>query len=1055
MTWTGVQGGKYYLIDTVPRFDAMMEELRKHRLIALDTETSGLSVTNKKDDVCGISIGAGVAFNFYIPINHKTHEKQLKIEQIREDLNKFFQDPEIVTILSNAKFDLHGLRKLGIEVTGVIHDTLVMSFLLDENADHGLKEQAVAYIDPHADRLEANIKLWRVAESKRRRSELSALIKAKTAEILQTPLSDLEQRFQLIWDEINPRPEGKFPVAKAKELAKRELAQHPNHKNKISEISYDLVPITLMAPYAAADVHYTLLLYKKFVNDLTVYPKLVTLYLNEIQLLKELFEAESLGAKIDRKYLESLGPEYNIKLENFKKEIWNEVGREFNIDSDKELIKVFTEKDIKLTKLTKGSKEKAEKGETENLQYSVDTEVLEKLAIHHPFASKIVSYNKMNKLKNTYIEGILEVLDSEDFVHTSYTQNVSSGRMSCIAKGTLIEVVRDVSKYPKGIPIEDIKIGDLVYCYDSELKLRIKPVIWAGKTGTGEVIRLHWKGQGNKYTGYVELTPEHKVRLTTGKYKRADHLKPGDSVMALSRGYSCGYARLYRTGDAPIEREHRFIYEELSGTVPNVVHHIDENKLNNLPENLVNLTVKQHMEMHPMSDITKSKMSKAVLKKWFLDRESMMVGVLKHSGKNAWNYKGFTKEEIVNVLWANFGAPTKVASQLGTDFSTIKRYIKEYNIDYKKIAKSFTKNNELITEDFVNEARIRFKKVGQDQFIKERQISYYRWKEIQETFNKIPYNHKIVKIEKIGKIVDVFDLTIEDEHNFIANEICVHNSKEINLTNVPTKDKAIKKAFIIPDPENYVWIFGDYKQIELKILAHLSQDPELLACYPFDGEGIDVHTLTTASCILGVSYEEACRLKREEPEIFEPAKRLAKILNFGAVYGVGGSGLSQQISTPLRFYTIDECQRYIDAFFNKFKLVKKYFQNTRNIIKTYGYIENSYGRKRRLEESFKYKLKWQQEGDIRSLNNFTIQGEAADLFKVAIVRAANILKQHKAKTRLVNFVHDEISFYWHKQEFALLKEIKDAMEDFPQYSVPVEIELAMSTSSWADKKVIL
>jgi len=160
-------------------------------------------------------------------------------------------------------------------------------------------------------------------------------------------------------------------------------------------------------------------------------------------------------------------------------------------------------------------------------------------------------------------------------IHPRYRSPMRTGRTSCIAKGTKIDIVRDCSKHPDGINIEDVKEGDMVYCYDNKCRLRIKPVMWAGCTGKREVIRVHWQGTGRRTTGYLDLTPEHKIRLFNGQYVRADQLLPSVSVLALSRGDTgTGYLRLYPTHMEPI-LEHKFISEELQNRgAKQVTHHI-------------------------------------------------------------------------------------------------------------------------------------------------------------------------------------------------------------------------------------------------------------------------------------------------------------------------------------------------------------------------------------------------------------------------------------------------------------------------------------------------
>lgn len=170
-------------------------------------------------------------------------------------------------------------------------------------------------------------------------------------------------------------------------------------------------------------------------------------------------------------------------------------------------------------------------------------------------------------------------------VHTNYNMAVARTGRLCIAKGTMIEIVRDVSIYPKGVPIEDVKVGDLAYSYDDTGKLHLKLVKWAGHTGRKLCLKIIWKGQGNHTEGELILSFNHEVRLIDGSWKRADDLVKNDRIMALSRTKKLmsnnnhrvvavkmvGYQDVY---DLEIEDTHCFIANELavhnSSSAPNL-----------------------------------------------------------------------------------------------------------------------------------------------------------------------------------------------------------------------------------------------------------------------------------------------------------------------------------------------------------------------------------------------------------------------------------------------------------------------------------------------------
>ena len=119
-------------------------------------------------------------------------------------------------------------------------------------------------------------------------------------------------------------------------------------------------------------------------------------------------------------------------------------------------------------------------------------------------------------------------------------------------------------------------------------------------------------------------------------------------------------------------------------------------------------------------------------------------------------------------------------------------------------------------------------------------------------------------------------------------------------------------------------------------------------------------------------------------------------------------------------------------------------------LRRHGYVQNTFGRYRRLPD-IKSRENWKAERAARQGGNFMIQGDAADLFKTAAVRVYDLLKRAGARTHIVNFVHDELQFYWHRSELHLLTDVKRVMEDF-DFSVPIVAEVSYSKRDWANKK---
>lgn len=455
---------------------------------------------------------------------------------------------------------------------------------------------------------------------------------------------------------------------------------------------------------------------------------------------------------------------------------------------------------------------------------------------------------------------------------------VETGRTSCVAKGTLIEVVRDVSKFPKGVPIEDVQVGDLAYAYTKAGDLVLRPVTWVGKTGHKRVVRVHWRGSGHHTTGFVDLTPEHRVKLTSGRWIAAGNLRPNMRVMALSRGLSNGYARLWPTGVDEITREHRFIYEQVYGVSAEHVHHANGNKLDNRVLNLEGMTASDHTSEHskdPSLEL-RQKRSELMKKRW-------KEGQLKvRRGSEAPNWLGLTSEWLVDELKKYDGHPTKLARAHKIDYTTLKKYLFMFDVPHK------TRNT-----------------------------------------RPLKNNHEILSVEILHDAVDVYDLSIKGVHNFIANEICVHNCAKPNLQNPPRKG-GFRECFV-PRP-GYLYAFADYDTLELR--THAQNCLELFGYSKLADDliaGKDPHTAFGAD-LLGISYEEmAQRLKDGDP-IAEEARQDAKPGNFGLPGGMGIDAMIAYYAGYGRTLTRDRAMMLKQKWLGKYSENVDYFSRTSDIV---------------------------------------------------------------------------------------------------------------------------
>ena len=714
----GVKGGVYHLVQTMDQFWEFHRELKRQSVIAIDTETSGFDWN--RTHVCGIVVGWGAEFNFYLPVAHQCGELQLSLDAIREPLREVFEDPDVAKVFWNEKFDRHFLRSAGLEVRGVRHDGVVLTHLLDENAEKALKKMSQKHISRAADKWEKDVAEWRTNEAKRRRKKFGQMVK----DALALRRQELEERLE------KETPFLKFSgltkaqiTAKLKKMLVDEMQSHPLARNKKDDVSYDYIPLDIITPYACADVHYTLLLYKQLVLQVAGHDDLRRLYVNEMQLSDLLFEVEHRGIKIDVPYLNELEPKFRKEIADLEQEIYQEVGHEFNLGSNQQLVEALLKAGVRLTKLTNKGKEQVQnKLPLEPKHYCVDNETLTYLAVQFDFAKKIQDYRKKCKLLNTYVVKIRDMVDEDWFLHSTFNANVTTGRMS---------------------------------------------------------------------------------------------------------------------------------------------------------------------------------------------------------------------------------------------------------------------------------------------------------------------------------------------------------SREPNVQNIPARQLDIRRAFTIPerrgfehnDPlaDEWVYVSIDYSQVELRLTAHHSKDYTLLDAYPFNGPAKDVHSITCAEAVMGITLDEFMAVYGDENNpLFKDYKwfrNLAKRVNFGIIYGAGAAAIQRQVSSPERHVSREECQDYISKYFMKYPGVKEWIDRTTRTLSRDGYLQNSFGRFRRLPDSQSHE-NWKRERAGRQGVNFLIQGDAADLFKHAAVKVDKFLQEQNAKTSIVNFVHDEIQFYWHKDELNLIHPVKTVMEDFPEFEVPIRVDIEVSPRDWAAGKEI-
>ena len=283
--------------------------------------------------------------------------------------------------------------------------------------------------------------------------------------------------------------------------------------------------------------------------------------------------------------------------------------------------------------------------------------------------------------------------------------------------------------------------------------------------------------------------------------------------------------------------------------------------------------------------------------------------------------------------------------------------------------------------------------------------------------------------DKLPLMISPIDHRIHTNYNQIGTITGRLSSNDPNLQNIPVRNeegRRIRQAFIAP--KGCKIISADYSQIELRIMAHLSQDESLLNAFAHDK---DIHRVTAGE-ILG----------KAESEVTNEERRRAKAVNFGLIYGMSAFGLSKQINIPRK-----EAQFYIDRYFERYPGVQQYMEQTRQLAAEQGYVETLSGRRLYLPK-IRSTNGIEKRGAERAAINAPMQGTAADIIKTAMIKMSEWIKNQSADNiKMVMQVHDELVFEV-KDAFVeqYCTEIKKIMENCYQLSVPLKVDVGIGNN---------
>ena len=367
-----------------------------------------------------------------------------------------------------------------------------------------------------------------------------------------------------------------------------------------------------------------------------------------------------------------------------------------------------------------------------------------------------------------------------------------------------------------------------------------------------------------------------------------------------------------------------------------------------------------------------------------------------------------------------------------------------------ELDKEYSEKLEKLTKEIYSEAGEEFninspKQVAHILFDKLGIKSYNNKKQstkagILEELRHIPLVDNILTYRKFAKLkntyIDVYEKLTSESGDVIHttfNQTLTStgrlSSSEPNLQNIPTRDdygKNLRKIFVSKFGGGKI-ISADYNQIELRLLADMSGEEDLIKSYK---EGRDIHSLT-ASQIFNVDIDKVTPLERRE----------AKAVNFGIIYGISEYGLSQNIKI-----TVDSAKKYISSYFSRYPKVKEFMDNNVAFAKEKGYAVTKFGRIRKIPEinSSKYNIRMFGE---RVAMNMPLQGTASDIIKLAMIRVAKSLKDKNLKSQLILQIHDELIIDTYPGEEEVVKTVlKEAMENVATLNVPLVVSMGEGES---------
>ena len=549
---------------------------------------------------------------------------------------------------------------------------------------------------------------------------------------------------------------------------------------------------------------------------------------------------------------------------------------------------------------------------------------------------------------------------------------------NCVAEHTPITTVGGTK------PIEELQHGDLLYCYDSNGELQIRPLVERIDQGIKPCVRVNWRSRGSnpERHGSLVCTPDHKLLTTKGEWVEAQYSK-GLSIVHLTRSQSADLRPFLHGWHGLHQREQKVIKEKYFNCYdPSMdIHHIDGDMMNNDVSNLRIMTRSQHHSLHARELVAQGRIRTDHLRQY---KPRVYHGAEHHS------YIHKTVDELRQMVIDAKGRITDVP----LDFQTFKDKCAELGYDYKQDAAKYNPvhyGKKVITEEQFCEAYLEAN--GKAVLVQQQLgISRYQYDKCIHKYGR-PTNHIIESVEMNAGYYHVYDLHVKEIHNFIANELTLKNCSRPNNQNLPRGDtaKGIKNMFV-PRYEGYCLMQFDLSQAELRGLGSFSHDPNLKHAYD---NGLDLHKYTAANMWHNGDLEQVSKHERS----------IAKTINFATVYGANAPTIAANAGI-----SVEEAEAAMKKWLEFYSCVQPYMDHQGELVESQGFVTGLWGLKRNLPMV----LAREHDGaDLkRQAGNSGIQNFASDFNCFLMLIVMDYVKQYNLRNeiRMVNTVHDSIVF---------------------------------------------